>query len=82
MSRSVPVPFLAQEVFELAHQLLRVTVVLTAWVRRLVLRCVRVLLSLPHRGLDSHVLRHRLVTLGPKGPYGRLKRGESELQVE
>src|SRR2546426_2648870 len=35
-----------------------------------------------HIGLDSRVLRYRLVALGPKGLHGRLKEGYIELQVE
>jgi len=75
-------PFLTQEVFELVHQLLRVKVVLMPWVRRLVTRRVIVLLSLLDIGLDGGVLRDCLITLGAKGPHGRLEGGDIQLQVE
>jgi hypothetical protein len=39
-SLGTPFPLLAQEVFELVHQLLRVEGVVTVWVRRLVPRRV------------------------------------------
>jgi hypothetical protein len=67
------VPLLTQEVFELVHQLLRVKIVLTPWARCLLTCRVIVLLQLPDIGLDGGVLRDSLVTLGPKGPHGRLK---------
>jgi len=66
-SLSTPFPFLAQEVFELVHQLLRVEGVVTVWARRLVPRCVLGLLQLPDIGLGRGVLRHGLVTARPKG---------------
>ena len=75
-------PFLTQKVFELVHQLLRVKVVLTLGARRLVPRRVIVLLSLPDIGLDGGVLCDGLVTLGPKGPHGRLERGDIQCHVE
>jgi hypothetical protein len=81
-SLGTPFPLLAQKVLELVHQLLRVKVVLTPWARRLVTRRVIVLLSLPYIGLDGGVFRYCLVTLGPKGPRGRLEGGHIQLQVE
>ena len=39
-SLGTPFPFLAEEVFELVYELLRVEVVVMAWVRRLVPRRV------------------------------------------
>ena len=73
------VQLLAQEVFELVHQLLRVKVVITPWARRLVTRRVIVLLSLPYIGLDGGVFRDGLITLGAKGPHGRLEGGDIQL---
>src|SRR5262245_37339476 len=60
-------PLLAQEVFELVHQLLRVEVVITAWARRCLTRRVIRLLELLHTGLGRGVLGHRLVAASPKG---------------
>ena len=77
-----PLPLLAQEVLQLVHELLRVKVIITPWARSRVTRRVIVLLSLPDIGLNGGVLRHGLVTLGAKGPYGRLEGGHIELQVE
>jgi hypothetical protein len=55
------VSLLAQEVFELVHQLLRGEVIITAWARRLVTRRVIGLLELPHLGLGRGVLGPCLV---------------------
>ena len=76
------VPLLAQEVFELVHQLLRVKVVLTPWARCLITCRVIVLLQLPPIGLHGGVLRHRLVTLATKGLHGCIEGGHIQLQVE
>ena len=81
-SLRTPVPFLAQEVFEVVHELLRVHVVVTPWARRRGPRRVIGLLQLPDIGLDAGVLRDGLVTLAPKRPHGRLKGRHIELQVE
>jgi len=66
---------LAQELLQLVHQLRWVEVVVTLWSRRGVPRHVIVLLELPDIGLDGGVLRHGLVTLGPKGLHGHLEGG-------
>jgi hypothetical protein len=44
VSFASPLPLLAQEVFELVHELLRVKVILTPWARRLITRRIIVLL--------------------------------------
>jgi len=75
-------PLLAQEIFELVHQLLWAKVVLTPGVRCLFTCRVIVLLQLPDIGLDGGVLRDSLVTLAPKGLHGRRKGGQIEFQVE
>ena len=81
-SLRTPVPLLPQEVFEFVHELLRVEVVVTAWVRRLVPRRVIGPPQLPDLGLGRGVLGHRLVAARPKGPHGGIQRGDIEVQVE
>ena len=58
MLLSTTFPLLAQEVFELVHELLRVKVdYITPWARHLVPRRVIVLLESPDIGLDGSILR-------------------------
>jgi hypothetical protein len=80
-SLRAPVPLLAQELLEFVHHLLRVEVVLAPWARHIPGRII-VVLSLPDIGLDGSVFRDGLVTLGPKGPHGRLERGDIQRHVE
>ena len=77
-----PLPLLAQEILQLVHELFRVKVRITPGARRLITRRVIGLLSLPDIGLHGGVFRDSLVTLGAKGPHGRLKGGHVQLQVE
>ena len=77
-----PVPFLAQEVFEVVHELLRVEVGVTRWAWRRGTHRVIGLLELPHIGLGRGILGHRLVAARPKGLHRRIEVGHLQLQVE